>query len=477
MGKTRNRFWAVCLVFVMLFSFAVPIQAANYPYSINVKDNHVLFIRNGVVEGSYLVNNTSLTLMSQAGDLLVCFYNNQNVYKYITLGKQSSLNVSGAMQSLSLNKNLDKTVKVNTASSSSINKMQVSSASNNVNIHGKVGTLTVSSAAKVSVQNDASVGTANLTSSRSRLNTVGTGYVDLVQAANRSSVSNRGIGTLRIGTNFAVSATTNSSGLRLSAKNLYADYNDRLRDVLYDLANNVTATVGGKKVSGSVSWTAPTSTLLKRSGTYQYLFKSTNGTYGSKRGSVRIIVDDYYDDHYDYDDDIDLDIDSFTVSSSSKRLSNYTSKLNSHVKAYNDDGRRISGEAEWVLSSTRVRETDYYSFVFIPNSSRYSRIRDEIKIYVEDDYDDDDDDDYGDDEVRLETDSFHADDDDRLYHYIRDLEHNVKAYNNRGRRIYGDVEWDDEDERISGDGYYDFTFYPDDRDYEVTEGEIKIYAD
>lgn len=470
MESIRRRFLAVCLSLIMLFCAAVPAQAA-YPYSVKVQNNSVLFIRNGKTEGRYPVNSTSLTLMSKSGELLVCFYNSQNVYKYITLGKQNSLTISGAMKSLSLSSSLSKNVKVTVGAGSNISSMQISSASNNVNIQGKVGTMTVSAAAKVSVLKGASVDNAKLLSSSAKLTASSGSSVDYVQAVNRSSISGSGIGTIKIGSKTSIAGS--SSSLRLTSTTIYADYGERLRDLTYDLADNVNATVGGRSISGTVSWVSPTSTILKKSGSYQYLFKSNNNSYGSKRGTIRIIVDNEYDD---YDDDIDLDIDSFTVSSSTKRLSSYTSKLNSHVKAYNDNGNRISGKAVWVLDSTRVDETDYYPFIFIPSSSRYSRVRDEIRIYVEDDYDDDDDDD-DESDVRLETNSFHADDGDRLYHYQNDLEDNVKAYNSSGKRIYGDVEWRDDDERISGDGYYRFTFYPDDSDYDDTDGKIKIYAD
>ncbi len=472
MKSIRRRFLAVCLSLIMLFCAAVPAQAA-YPYSVKVQNNSVLFIRNGKTEGKYPVNSTSLTMMSKSGELLVCFYNSQNVYKYITLGKQNAVTVSGTMKSLSLSSSLSKNAKVTVGAASDIGSMQISSASNNVIIQGDVETLNVSAAAKVSVSKGASINTAKLTSSSAKLIASSGSSVDYVQAVRKSSVSGNGIGTLKIGGSTVSSGS--SSSLRLTSTTIYADYSERLRDLLNDLADNVNATVGGRSVSGTVTWVSPTSTILKKSGSYQYLFKSANNRYGSKRGTIRIIVDNEYDD---YDDDIELDIDSFTISDSNKRLSSYTSKLNSHVKAYDDDGDgdRISGKSVWVLDNTRVDETDFYPFIFIPNSSRYSRIRDEIKIYVEDDYDDDDDDD-DDDDVRLETDSFHADDGDRLYRYQDDLEDNVKAYNSSGRRIYGDVEWENDDQRISGDGYYRFTFYPDDGDYDETSGKIKIYAD
>ena len=468
MKSIRKRFSAVCLSLILLFCAAVPVQAA-YPYSVKVQNNSVLFIRNGKTEGKYPLSSTSLTLMSKSGELLVCFYNSQNVYKYITLGKQNELTVSGTMKSLSLSSSLSKNVKVTVGAASNIGSMQISAASNHVVVQGDVETLNVSAAAKVSVSKGASVNTAKLTSSGAKLIASSGSSVDYVQAVSKSSVSGSGIGTLKIG-NSTVSSGSSSS-LRLTSTTIYADYGVRLRDLLNDLAKNVKATAGGKRISGTVTWVSPNSTILKKSGSYQYLFKSSNSSYGSKRGTIHIIVDNEYDD---YDDDIELDIDSFTVSDSNKRLSSYTSKLNSHVKAYDDDGDRISGKAVWVIDSTRVDETDYYPFIFIPSSSRYGRVRDEIRIYVEDDYDDDDDDDS---DVRLETDSFHADNGDRLYRYQDELEDNVKAYNRRGKRIYGDVEWENDDQRISGDGYYRFVFYPDDGDYDDTRGKIKIYAD
>ncbi len=53
------------------------------------------------------------------------------------------------------------------------------------------------------------------------------------------------------------------------------------------------------------------------------------------------------------------------------------------MKAYNDDGRRVHGEVKWVgTSNKRVTETDTFKFIFVPYSSKYRSVRDEITIEV-----------------------------------------------------------------------------------------------
>ena len=132
------------------------------------------------------------------------------------------------------------------------------------------------------------------------------------------------------------------------------------------------------------------------------------------------------------------------------------SELEDEVDAYDDDGDRIRGEGKWVSDTTRVTKTGYYEFYFIPDSSKYDRVRDEIKITVNGSGSSS-----SNKKLTLKTDSFKADKDDRLYYYEDKLEDNVTARNRDGDKVSGKVKWVDESARITKTGSYDFYFIPD----------------
>lgn len=261
-------------------------------------------------------------------------------------------------------------------------------------------------------------------------------------------------------------SSTSSTGVKLTTKTIRADSGDRLRDLEDDLEDNVKATYDGKTISGEVSWDSSRSTVVKKSGSYKFVFEPDSSRYKTTTGTIRITVDGDDDD----DDDIELRIGTINVKNTTTRLRSLVSELEDEVRAYDDDGDRIDGEVKWVSDTTRVTKTGYYEFYFIPDSSRYDRVRDEIKITVNGSGSSSS----SSKKLTLKADGFKADRDARLYYYEDELEDNVTARNKDGDRVSGEVEWVDESARITKTGSYDFYFIPDSSKYEKTRGQIKI---
>ncbi|WP_308752518.1 hypothetical protein [uncultured Anaerotruncus sp.] len=261
-------------------------------------------------------------------------------------------------------------------------------------------------------------------------------------------------------------SSTSSTGVKLTTKTIRADSGDRLRDLEDDLEDNVKATYDGKTISGEVSWDSSRSTVVKKSGSYKFVFEPDSSRYKTTTGTIRITVDGDDDD----DDDIELRIGTINVKNTTTRLRSLVSELEDEVRAYDDDGDRIDGEVKWVSDTTRVTKTGYYEFYFIPDSSRYDRVRDEIKITVNGSGSSSS----SSKKLTLKVDGFKADRDARLYYYEDELEDNVTARNKDGDRVSGEVEWVDESARITKTGSYDFYFIPDSSKYEKTRGQIKI---
>ena len=157
-------------------------------------------------------------------------------------------------------------------------------------------------------------------------------------------------------------SSTSSTGVKLTTKTIRADSGDRLRDLEDDLEDNVKATYDGKTISGEVSWDSSRSTVVKKSGSYKFVFEPDSSRYKTTTGTIRITVDG---DDDDGDDDVELRIGSINVKNTTTRLRSLVSELEDEVDAYDDDGDRIRGEVKWVSDTTRVTKTGYYEFYFI----------------------------------------------------------------------------------------------------------------
>ena len=188
-------------------------------------------------------------------------------------------------------------------------------------------------------------------------------------------------------------------GYSITATDMTANYYDQLGSLLYKLGSNVgVADKSGNRVQGTVSWyNNSNSTVVRGGGEFQFLFTPSKSNISPMVGTIRIITngsgsssgdcwydeddDEWYDHYGEY---VDLDIKEIVIREDQlgRRLARFTNDLKKAVTAYNEDGREIRGTVKW-LYNEKVEEPGWYEFVFIPSSSKYETVRDEVKIVLE----------------------------------------------------------------------------------------------
>ena len=178
------------------------------------------------------------------------------------------------------------------------------------------------------------------------------------------------------------SSSSSSSKLTFRNDKIKADYNDRLYSLNSDLEDSVHAyNSSGSRVSGEVEW-VDDSTRVKKTGSYKFVFKPDSSRYQKTTGSITVVVDG---DDDDGDGELDLDIDDIEADYN-VTLKSLLSDLRHAVEVTDSDtGRDVSGTFAWVEgSTTRVKRSGYHQFKFTPSSSKYSSVKDEIYIEVDD---------------------------------------------------------------------------------------------
>lgn len=359
----KKRVLTVCAALVLAVALGVLAYAADGNlYSVSVSGKNISFVSGGRVVGTYQASSTDLKLMTDGeGDLLVCFHATDGRYLGVTLGKQTSVTIQGVMSSLTVDSSLNKSVQVVVGSSGSAGIMYVYSPVSVV-IQGNVGTLNVATSAQVTLSDGAYVTKANVDSSAT------------LNIPSRSSVGN--IDDVESGSSTSYSS---SGKIKFRTRTIYADSGDRLRDLVYELEDNVTAYYNNRKISGDVEWVTSENTTVRNNRYYRFRFIPDSSKYDEATGTIRVRVDG--DDNGD--ENVYLEIDEI-YADRGDRLRDLRRDLRSNVTAYNDNDDEISGDFEWVESgSTRVEDGEEYKFRFIPDSSRYERVTDYITIYVD----------------------------------------------------------------------------------------------
>ena len=67
-----------------------------------------------------------------------------------------------------------------------------------------------------------------------------------------------------------------------------------------------------------------------------------------------------------------------------RRLSTFRERLNNWLKFYDEDGKRVYGEAKWTNPGKKVTETDTFKYIFTPYRSKYRSYKGDFQIIVED---------------------------------------------------------------------------------------------
>ena len=351
---------ALVLAAATALSLAAGIQAATTIYSVKIQKNSILVQNKGKTVQTYNAKSTDLTLSREDGELLLGYKNAQNLSRDIALGTQSTLTVEGTVSSLSLDSSLPTSMRLVLDTGSSVSSLKIA-APGKITIRGKVDTLTVSSAARITVSKGGAVTDATLTSGSAVL-TAGTGaQVKNATVVKKSSVSGSGIGTVKVRGSDSDDDndddTTTDDGLTVKTSTISARSGDTLRDLENDLNHYVKVyDEDGDRIDGKAEWVSSYSTKVKKTGTFKFDFYPDDDDYDTVRGTIKISVSGGDDDDSTNDDG--LTVKTSTISArSGDTLRDLESDLNHYVKVYDEDGDRIDGKAEWVSSySTKVKK-------------------------------------------------------------------------------------------------------------------------
>lgn len=150
-------------------------------------------------------------------------------------------------------------------------------------------------------------------------------------------------------------------------------------------------------------------------------------------------------------------------------LGDLLSDLEASVEATNRSGKRLYGDVRWVDSnSTEVDDNGRFRYRFIPDNDDYKTVTGTVRIVVDDDGRKE--------SLTLEFDKITTSRDDRrLSAYRNKLENEVKAYNDDGRRVHGEVKWATGSNKVvSETGDFKFIFVPYSSKYRSVRDTITI---
>ena len=340
-------------------------------YSISMGQGVMSVLKGGRVTNSFKVANNDVTATTDwEGDLMVCFNNAQGDYVGVTLGDQQIVNFYGTIGTLLLDESLDRPVVI--GPSARVTKLKVK-APVKVSIWGRVDNGIVDAAASLVTAKGSQTSNISFEDSSARI------YINEGSVVDGTTIrSSEDLGGSSYG-NSSSTSTRTVSGITLKTSTIYADYDDTLGSLLDDLESNVTAyNRSGRRLYGEVKWEDRDSLKVGDSGRFRFRFIPEDGDYEPVTGSIRIVVDDDDDD-----EDLELRFSPITVrkTDNPKRLATYLNKLNDAVEAYNENGRRVYGEAKWT-SNKKVEASGDFKFVFVPYSSKYRTKKGTIHINV-----------------------------------------------------------------------------------------------
>lgn len=471
-----RRFFVLVTVVSVLCSMGIVVNAASTDYSVKVQGKSISFLKGGQAVGTHTSRDGNITIVTApAGTLGLCYHTTDNRYVRVNLGNQTSLDITGTISTLTLDKSLNPSVKVTLGSSANVTTMAIKSK-NNVTIGGKISTLTISSGAQVSVVAGAKITTAKVSSSQAKLTAASGSTVNKVSSVPGASVSGKGIKS-----SSSTSSSRSSSSSKTTTKNvtLSAESGDRLRDLWQSLNSKVRIyDDNGTRILGSAEWDNSDTTVVRNGNTYDYTFYPNSSQYDEVSGTATIKIDDDDDKSSSKSSSEEerntlwLDVATIYSRASSARLRDVEDYLDEAVVAYDKKDRQISGRSEWISdTSTSVRSGQSYSFIFVPNDSFYESARGTVKIELNSKSSG-----VGGGEITLASFTLEADYREYLYDLKSELQSNVRAYNSNGNRVNGTAKWISSDTRLTVTGTYRYEFIPDNDRYETAKGDIKIYV-
>ncbi|WP_347295249.1 hypothetical protein, partial [uncultured Anaerotruncus sp.] len=344
MKQLGKKFTAVLLAAMMVLSLAVMASAATTQtagtYSVTAQADKILFTRNGA-SASYPIKTANIKLTTHKdGDLLVCFTDSTGKARNVTVGKQTSLTLSGPMASLTLAKELNDGVAVTLGATANVTTMTVDTP-NPVAINGKVGTLKVTAAANITLAKGATVTKKDVTSKTAKITT----SANTAVTAAPTAAATKPAATKPAASS---SASTGSKGdYRVKIDSIYWDEDEAtLGDVLDELNDNLEVYDYATRtyLAGDARWTTSNNRSVQSGKSYTFTFTPDDKSYAPVDGSVKIYLDVA-------SGEIDLELKSpgyLVAKDDDVKLKSLLSDLKKMVRAYDDNGDEVKGTVSWV---------------------------------------------------------------------------------------------------------------------------------
>ena len=380
MKQLGKKFTAVLLAAMMVLSLAVMASAATTQtagtYSVTAQADKILFTRNGA-SASYPIKTANIKLTTHKdGDLLVCFTDSTGKARNVTVGKQTSLTLSGPMASLTLAKELNDGVAVTLGATANVTTMTVDTP-NPVAINGKVGTLKVTAAANITLAKGATVTKKDVTSKTAKITT----SANTAVTAAPTAAATKPAATKPAASS---SASTGSKGdYRVKIDSIYWDEDEAtLGDVLDELNDNLEVYDYATRtyLAGDARWTTSNNRSVQSGKSYTFTFTPDDKSYAPVDGSVKIYLDVA-------SGEIDLELKSpgyLVAKDDDVKLKSPLSDLKKMVRAYDDNGDEVKGTVSWVSNgSNTIDNGRSYTYKFKPSSSRYESEEGKVYVYTE----------------------------------------------------------------------------------------------
>lgn len=380
---------SLALAAALTVSTAVAVSAANttvkLPYDVSVTGTSLSLLKSGKAVAGYALKSADVSFTSgKTGNLLLCFTDSTGKNRYISFGKQATLKIGGTLKTVSIQKALKDDVAVSIDNTANITKLSVDSP-NTITVSGKIASMNLSEAAKVTVKKGAKVTKTTKSNSRATV------AIERGATAAAPTTAKRTTPTKRT-TVKKTTSQTNSGDVRLKIDPLEGDEGDRLLDLLDELNENVYAYDKDtyEDIEGECTWNYPRyAELDDDDDSYPFTFTPDDDSYAPVKSKVMIYVEGAFGD-------ISLHYKKRTLEcEEGDELRDMDDALEDNVTAYDDNDEEVDGSFKWEKSrSTEIRERKSYEFTFRPKKgSRYDNEDGKIEFeFVKSDDDKDPDD-------------------------------------------------------------------------------------
>ena len=238
-----------------------------------------------------------------------------------------------------------------------------------------------------------------------------------------------------------------------------------LSDISTALQTAVTATVGGRTITGKAEWVLPNTTVT-RSGSFAFTFTPTDRSYDVIDGQAKVTVGAA---SASTTARIKIEASDINVSGACY-LRDISRDLSNNVTIYDQNSRRIRGSLQWEDSGQYVSKTGSYTFLFTPEDAQYQNVMGDIVVSVGRQRTGTN--------IRLDITPFEADVNSRLSDLTSELGASVRAYTSSGNEVSGRLSWvTTSTTKVRRTAPFAFQFTPSSSSYRPITGWVTIMTE